>query len=232
VEWAAGFADLGEPGSERVAFNADILGRLVEFVGAHESGSRGVDELRDILQFAKASGVDQRIKLDPTLARGLSYYTGSIIEINVTDLAGSLGGGGRYDNLVGMFLGKDVPACGFSLGLERIIVVMSEREMFPAELVSSPAEVMVTVWNEDSVGESLALATELRRQGLCVDLYPEADKMGKQFKYASSRNIPFVAIVGDDERAREEVAIKDLRSGEQRSLKRSEVAKALQNRER
>jgi histidyl-tRNA synthetase len=227
VERAAGFADLGEPDTERTALNADILGRLVEFVGAHETGSRGVDELRQVLQFAKGSGVDQRIKLDPTLARGLSYYTGSIIEINVADLAGSLGGGGRYDNLVGMFLGKDVPACGFSLGLERIIVVMSEREMFPAELVSSPADVMVTIWNEDSVGESLALATELRSAGLRVDLYPEADKMGKQFKYASSRNIPFVAIVGDDERARGEVAIKDLRSGEQRSVKRSDVAAAI-----
>lgn len=232
AERAAGFADLGEPGTERAAFNADILGRLVEFIGAHETGSKGVDELRQILQFAKAGGIEKRIKLDPTLARGLSYYTGAIIEINVTDLAGSLGGGGRYDNLVGMFLGKDVPACGFSLGLERIIVVMSEREMFPPELASSPADVMVTIWNEESLGESLALATELRSQGLRVDLYPEADKMGKQFKYASSRGIPFVAIVGDDERARGEVAIKDLRSGEQRSVKRSEVGSALQNRER
>src|SRR5205085_12139697 len=129
----------------------------------------GVDDLRQILEFTKAGGVEQRIKLDPTLARGLSYYTGAIIEINVADLAGSLGGGGRYDNLVGMFLGKDVPACGFSLGLERIIVVMSEREMFPAELVASPADVMVTIWNEDSIGDSLALATELRKKGLRVD---------------------------------------------------------------
>jgi histidyl-tRNA synthetase len=159
----------------------------------------------------------------------LSYYTGSIIEINVADLAGSLGGGGRYDNLVGMFLGKDVPACGFSLGLERIIVVMTEREMFPAELISSPADVMVTVWNEDSVSESLVLATELRKQGLRVDLYPEADKMGKQFKYASSRGISFVAILGDDERARGEVAIKDLKSGEQRSVRRAEVASAIRS---
>ncbi len=232
AERAAGFVDLGEPGSERAAFNADILGRLVEFIGAHETGSKGVDELRQILQLAKAGGSEKRIKLDPTLARGLSYYTGAIIEINVTDLAGSLGGGGRYDNLVGMFLGKDVPASGFSLGLERIIVVMSEREMFPAELLSSPADVMVTIWHEDSVGESLALATELRSQGLRVDLYPEADKMGKQFKYASARGIPLVLILGDDERARGEVAIKDLRSGEQRSVRRAEVAEALQNRER
>jgi len=126
-----------------------------------------------------------------------------------------------------MLLGRDVPACSCSLGLERIIVVMSEREMFPKELVASPADVMVTIWNEDSIGESLALATELRKEGLRVDVYPDADKMGKQFKYASSRGLPFVAIIGDDERARGEVAIKDMRSGEQRTVKRSDVAKTV-----
>ena len=220
-----------DPKEGRAAYNADVLGRLVEFIGAHETGAGGVDDLRQILQFAKASGVDQRVKLDPTLARGLAYYTGAIIEINVADLAGSLGGGGRYDNLVGTFLGKDVPACGFSLGLERIIVVMSEREMFPKELISSPADVMVTIWNEDSIADSIALARELRSSGLRVDLYPEADKMGKQFKYAASRGIPQVAIIGDDERARGEVAIKNMNSGEQRSVKRSDVKGELQNRE-
>jgi histidyl-tRNA synthetase len=150
------------------------------------------------------------------------------MEIVVPDLSGSLGGGGRYDNLVGMFLGKDVPACGFSLGLERIIVVMSEREMFPKELVASPADVMVTVWNEDSIADSLTLASELRKEGLRVDLYPEADKMGKQFKYASSRDIPFVAIIGEDERARGGVAIKNMKSGEQQSVKRSDVVQWLE----
>ncbi len=229
IKRAAGFADLGEPGTEKAAFNADVLGRLVEFIGPHEIGARGVDELRQVLQFAKASGVDKRIKLDPTLARGLAYYTGAIIEINVTDLAGSLGGGGRYDNLVGMFLGRDVPACGFSLGLERIIVIMSEREMFPTKLVSSPADVMITIWNEDSVGESIALGTELRSKGLRVDLYPEADKLAKQFKYASTRGVPFVAIIGDDERLRGEVAIKDMRTGEQRSVARDEITAVIEN---
>jgi len=227
VERAVRLAPEEATSFEGEAFNAAVLGRLVEFVGAHEIGAKGVDDLRQILQFAKASGVDQRIKLDPTLARGLAYYTGAIIEINVTDLAGSLGGGGRYDNLVGMFLGKDVPACGFSLGLERIIVVMSERKMFPTALVSSPAEVMVTIWSEDSVDDAIALATELRSTGLCVDLYPEADKLAKQFKYASSRGIPYVTVVGDDERARGEVAIKDMQTGEQKSVKRADAADKL-----
>jgi histidyl-tRNA synthetase len=227
LEHAAEIAAGEDPIIKRAALNNAILGRLVEAVGHNEAGGRGVYELQSIMAFAAASGVASRMKIDPALARGLSYYTGAILEISVPDLAGSLGGGGRYDNLVGMFLGKDIPACGFSLGLERIIVVMSEGEMFPVGLVSTPAHVMVTIWNEDSVGESLALATELRDQGLRVDLYPEADKMGKQFKYASARGIPFVAIIGEDERARREVAIKDMRSGEQRSVKRAEVANAL-----
>jgi len=224
AERAVEFVDLQDPGAARAAYNADVLGRLVEFIGPHEGGAGGIDDLRQILQFAKAGGAQNRIKLDPTLARGLAYYTGAIIEMNVTDLAGSLGGGGRYDNLVGMFLGKNVPACGFSLGLERIIVVMAERDMFPAQLISSPADVMIAIWNEDSVSESIALATELRSKDLRVDLYPEPDKLAKQLKYGSSRAIPFVVIVGDDERARGEVAIKDMRTGEQHSVKREGVA--------
>ncbi len=226
AEHALDLVDLA-PADLRAAYNRDVLGRLVEFIGGHEVGAGGVDDLRQILEFGKAAGVEQKVKLDPTLARGLAYYTGAIIEINVKDLAGSLGGGGRYDNLVGMFLGRDVPACGFSLGLERIIVVMSEREMFPSQLTSSPADVMVTVWNEDSISESMSLATKLRGSGLRVDVYPEVDKMGKQFKYASARGIPFVAIVGDDERARGEVAIKDMQSGEQRSVNRDAAAETI-----
>jgi histidyl-tRNA synthetase len=227
AEHAVSLLDLSDSSEARGAYNSDVLGRLVEFIGSHEGGAQGVDQLRQIIECAKASGVNRRIKLDPTLARGLAYYTGAIIEINVTDLAGSLAGGGRYDNLVGMFLGRDVPACGLSLGLERIIVVMSEREMFPPELIASPADLMVTIWNEQSISESLALATQLRSYGLRVDVYPEADKMGKQFKYASARGIGFVAIIGEDERARGEVAIKDMQTGEQRSLKSSDVAKAV-----
>ncbi len=217
---AAEMAAADDAPNKRKALNAAVLGRMVEFVGDNALGAKGVDELRSILELAEAEGVGARIEIDPSLARGLSYYTGAIMEINVKDLPGSLGGGGRYDNLVGMFLGHDVPACGFSLGLERIIVVMNEREMFPAEIVSSPADVMVSIWNEESIADSVSLAQELRSAGLRVDLYPEPDKLGKQFKYASARGIGFVAVVGDDERARGEVAIKDMKTGEQRTVKR------------
>jgi histidyl-tRNA synthetase len=213
--------------TEAETLNAATLGRLVEFVGDHEAGARGVDELRSIIEFASASGASERIRIDPALARGLSYYTGAIMEINVPDLAGSLGGGGRYDNLVGMFSGQDVPACGFSLGLERIVVVMTEREMFPPALVAAPADVMVTIWSEETISDSLALATELRGAGLRVDIYPEADKLAKQFKYASSRGIPFVVVVGTNERERGEVSLKNMDTGEQTTLPAAIVAATL-----
>ena len=219
---------MGEnPDQKTIALNKAVLGRLVEFVGDNEMGSRGIDELRSIMQFSDSVGIANYLRIDPSLARGLSYYTGAIMEIAVNDLAGSLGGGGRYDNLVGMFSGHDVPACGFSLGLERILVVMGERGMFSEDVSSSPVDVMVAIWSEESLPESLRVAQELRAAGLRADLYPETDKLGKQFKYASSRRIPFVAVVGDDERARGEVTVKDLRTGEQQSMKRETVAARL-----
>ncbi|HEY3026060.1 MAG TPA: histidine--tRNA ligase [Pyrinomonadaceae bacterium] len=230
LEHAAEIAAGENAAQKRKALNAAILGRLVEFVGDNEPGARGVDELRSVMKFAEAGGSAASIEIDPSLARGLSYYTGAIMEISVKDLPGSLGGGGRYDSLVGMFLGENVPACGFSLGLERIIVVMTEREMFPNALISSPADVMVSIWNEESITDAIALAEELRREGLRVDLYPEADKLAKQFKYASGRGIPFVVVVGEDERARGEVAIKDMESGEQRNVKRESAVAELRRR--
>src|SRR5205823_1525454 len=118
----------------------------------------------------------------------------------------------------------------FSLGLERILVVMSERNMFPASVANAAVDVMVTIWNHETRADSLALASELRAAGLRVDLYPEADKLGKQFKYASARRVPLVAILGDDERGRGEVAIKDLRSGDQTGVKRSEAATYIRER--
>jgi histidyl-tRNA synthetase len=220
-------AEIAAGDSPQQALNRAVLGRIVEFVGANELGAAGVDELQSILDFAEAAGIGNRLKIDPSLARGLSYYTGAIMEINVKDLAGSLGGGGRYDNLVGMFLGQDIPACGFSLGLERIFVVMSEKDMFPSHLSSSPADVMVAVWNKDSVAESIQLAQELRAAGLRVDLYPETDKLVKQFKYAAGLGVPFVAVLGEEEAARGEVALKDMRSGEQRAVSRMEIAELV-----
>src|SRR5688572_2652581 len=146
-----------------------------------DRGEQAIGELRDIVRLTGATSAGEHVKLQPSLARGLSYYTGSIFELKVPDLAGSLGGGGRYDNLIGMFLGQDVPACGISLGLERILVVMAERNMFPPSLVATAADVMVTIWHADRTADAIGLARELRAGGLRVDVYPEPDKLAKQF---------------------------------------------------
>ena len=173
-------------------------------------GRDAVANLIAIRELTRGTSAEERTKFDPTLARGLSYYTGAIMEINVADLPGSLGGGGRYDNLVGMFLGQSIPACGFSLGLERILVVMGERGMFPKTLFTAPADVMMAVFDAKDMPHAMRVATLLRQAGLRVLVYPDADKIGKQIKYADSRGIPFVAILGGDESANGTVTVKHL----------------------
>ena len=143
------------------------------------------------------------------------------------DLAGSLGGGGRYDGLIGMFLGEEVPACGFSLGLERILVVMAERNMFPADVQQASADVLVAVFDDRTVPDALELAGELRARGVRVEVYPEPDKLGKQMKYAAAKTIPFAAILGGDELARGEVTIRNLQTGTQESVPRASVAESV-----
>jgi histidyl-tRNA synthetase len=195
-----------------------------DLIAGHDSGVTARAEVAQILSLASNTAAAGHVSFVPRLARGLSYYTGAIMEIAVPDLAGSLGGGGRYDGLIGMFLGRNVPACGFSLGLERVIVVMTERQMFPESVAGGGVDVMVSLWNDEARSDALALAGELRGGGLQVDVYPESDKLGKQFKYASSRNVPFVTIVGDDERANGMVGVKDLRSGAQDTVPRADAA--------
>jgi len=211
-------------------FGADFPAALRRRLEGDERAVYAIDQLQTIADLAADTAAGGHVRVDPSLARGLSYYTGAIMEIAVPDLAGSLGGGGRYDKLVGMFLGRDVPACGFSLGLERILVVMAERNMFPAQIARGSVDVMVTVWSHDTRRESLALAAALRDGGLRADVYPEADKLGKQFKYASARHVPFVGILADAERARGEVGLKDLRTGDQVAVARAEAARFVTDR--
>jgi histidyl-tRNA synthetase len=184
----------------------------------------GAEDVRQIQRLCEGTAAAGRLEVDLSLARGLSYYTGAIFEIAVPDLAGSLGGGGRYDELIGMFLGQQVPACGISLGLERILVVMAERDMFPAGVITRSADVMVTIWDAQGAADAVRLAGELRAAGLRVDLYPESDKIGKQFKYAAARGIPFVTIVGEAEAARGDAAVKNLTTGDQQVVPRAAVA--------
>jgi histidyl-tRNA synthetase len=190
------------------------LSRLQEVLPGHE----GVANLSAIVQLTGSTAAAGRIRIDPSLARGLSYYTGAIMEIAVEGI-GSLGGGGRYDNLIGMFLGRDIPACGFSLGLERIIVIMTERGMFPAVVTGGAVDVVVTFLDDDSRPEALRFASDLRRSRLRVDVFPDAGrKVDKPLKYAAARGARAMAILGENERARGEVSVRNLQTREQQAV--------------
>jgi len=211
------------------AFNAQALARLRNDLPTEGASPTALTELGDIVRLSSGTSAGDHLAIDPSLARGLSYYTGAIFEVAVADLAGSLGGGGRYDGLVGMFSGEDVPACGFSLGLERILVVMGERKMFPEAVTRGAADVMVTLFEGEPPSDALSVAAALRRDGLRVDVYPEADKIGKQLKFASARGIRFAAIIGESERQSGTVTIKDLVIGGQETISRDGAASMIRS---
>jgi len=193
----------------------DILAWLGDRLEQSPAGSAGVAVLKEVVTYAAHGPAAGFLRVDPYLARGLSYYTGPIFEIEFPGLSGSGGGGGRYDDLVGMFSGQQIPACGFSLGLERILLLMEERNVFPEKLAGLP-QVLVTLFDDSTVGDSFRLAHELRRAGLRVDLYPQIkDNYGKQFKYADERKIRYAVLLGPRELETGSAAIKDLVSGEQ-----------------
>lgn len=146
-----------------------------------------IDELERVIDFASVTPAAGHLEFDVSLARGLGYYTGAIFEVAVKDLAGSLGGGGRYDGLIGMFSGKQVPACGFSLGLERILVVMEERKLYPADI--DPVHALLAPVEEVDMKSALALCQQLRAAGLSVDLLPKATAPGKLRKQADEQGI-------------------------------------------
>ncbi len=172
------------------------LSSLQEVVADHDSGRAALADLRELFELAESTAAGAHLQFSPTLARGLGYYTGAIFEIVVPELAGSLGGGGRYDGLVGMFSGRDVPACGFSLGLERILVVMEERGMFTDRAADAP--VLVGCLDSGLWPRALALAERLRGQGRRVEMWPKVDKPGRIRKSADDRGFAHALLLRGD----------------------------------
>jgi histidyl-tRNA synthetase len=207
--------------------NTEVLNWLEEELAGDENGLQANADLREVLDLVSSGPSAKHIRIDPYLARGLSYYTGPIFEIAFEGLGTSGGGGGRYDELIGMFLGRRVPACGFSLGLERIILIMEKRGLFPERITGQP-EVMVTQFSGETVDASLKLARTLRDAGLRVDLYPAPGKYGKQFKYADQRQIRYVVLLGPGEIESGVVGVKDLQTGAQEQVSPEEIVAFLQ----
>ncbi len=199
---------------------------LEEKLAGSASGAQAVAELKDVVSLTQTGPAGGHIHIDPYLARGLSYYTGPIYEIEFPTLSGSGGAGGRYDDLIGMFSNRSIPACGFSLGLERILLIMEERGLFPQQLAGQP-QVLITNFDRETLAENVELAHALREAGLRVDLYPDNDNLGRQFRYAEDRNIPVALLLGGDEIAAGTVTVKNLINGEQETVARAKVADHL-----
>lgn len=186
---------------------------------------QALNDLEMLCQLTTEAPAGPRLHMAPALARGLSYYTGPIFEIVSDDFSGSLGGGGRYDNLVGMFSGKQVPAVGFSLGLERILMLLEEQQMFPA-LRMAP-QVLVCPLPDTPLAPVVGLATRLRQAGIVTELYPEQTRLGRQLANADDLHIPYALILGPDEVAQQRYTLKNLRTGEQHQLDEAGLLAAL-----
>jgi histidyl-tRNA synthetase len=183
-----------------------------------------LDEMFTILDSFGIS--EKNYSFDPTLSRGLDYYTGVIFETEVTKpVIGSITGGGRYDELVGMFLGETVPAVGTTLGLDRIVDVIMENNLWGGMYLSS-VDVLVAVIDGE-IDAAVSAAKTLMKSGLRVMVYPDDDKVGKQFKYADKKGIPYVVLVGPEEKAKGAVQLKDMKTGEQKELAIEQVAEAI-----
>jgi histidyl-tRNA synthetase len=207
----------------------DVLEDLSGRLDGDERAQAALENLRAIIRVLPEMGVPaDAYAVAPSLARGLSYYTGVVFEsVLEQPPMGSLLGGGRYDELVGAFAGRPIPTVGLAFGIERMHDLMTELGMGPG--ARTVAEVFVTLFDSDRAGAGLQLARELRADGFKVETALDADdKLGKQFKYADRKGIPFALVLGPDELARGEVVVRDLRNGDQRSVPRETVAAVLQ----
>ena len=212
--------------------NAEKLDQLEQVLTSSETGLKGIEELRTIFALYNQSNLsdaseksDFSVELDLCLARGLNYYTGAIFEVKALDVQmGSITGGGRYDNLTGIFGMPGVSGVGISFGADRIYDVLTELNLYPENLQST-TQLLFATFGEQELLYALRWAKALRGQGVSVEVYPEPTKMKKQMGYADAKNIPFVAIVGGDEMAANKVMLKNMLSGEQQLVSLEECLK-------
>lgn len=208
---------------------SEKIGKLSQLLALSEEGMKGVSELKFICDNVMNLGLSSSIlDLDVTLARGLNYYTGAIFEVAPPKSVsmGSIGGGGRYDDLTGIFGLKNMSGVGISFGLDRIYLVIEELDLFP-ETVTSTSKALFINYGEKEAFYSMKAIKELRSFGIKVELYPDTVKVGKQFLHADKRGIPYAVIVGEDEMATNQYALKELASGEQKNVSLEELKEIL-----
>ena len=232
-------AELAERGLEQEAIdklqpilelsgsNAEKLSKLRDVIGCSETGCKGIDEMSEIFGYVEKLGIELPIELDLSLARGLNYYTGAIFEVKAMDYAiGSICGGGRYDDLTGIFGLPNTSGVGISFGADRIYDVMVGLDLFPEEVNFSTKVLFVNLGVEEQLA-SMRIMHSLRDAGIAAEIYPESAKMKKQMEYANRRMIPFVVIIGGNELQEQKATVKNMRTGEQTAVAFGEVCDFL-----
>ena len=233
-------AELAERGLEQEAINklqpilelsgtnSEKLNKLRDVIGCSETGVKGIEEMAEIFGYVEQLGIALPIELDLSLARGLNYYTGAIFEVKAMDYAiGSICGGGRYDDLTGIFGLPNTSGVGISFGADRIYDVMVGLDLFPEE-VNFSTKVLFVNLGEDEKLASMRVMRSLRDAGIAAEIYPESAKMKKQMEYANRRMIPYVVIIGGNELQEQMATVKNMRTGEQSSVAFDEVCAFIQ----
>ncbi len=206
--------------------NKEVLEAVISIVSSSEIGAKGIEELTSVLGMIEKLGLSNaKLEFDPSLARGLNYYTGAIFEVKANNVnIGSICGGGRYDDLTGIFGMKDLSGVGVSFGADRIYDVLEELKLFPTELEAS-TQLMFANFGEEEAFQSAIWLKMLRDNGIASELYPDGHKLKKQMNYANNKNIPFVALVGEDEMKNQEILVKNMETGEQNTYSIVELIK-------
>ena len=219
--------DILKPIIELQGNNEEKLQQLKAVLANSEIGLKGIEEIEEVFGYVKAFAsenvLDQFVEVDITLARGLNYYTGCIFEVKTNEIAmGSIGGGGRYDDLTGMFGLKGLTGVGVSFGADRIYDVLEELNLYPASN-STNTKLLIINFDKSIEGYTLPLLAELRNAGIAAELYPTAAKLKKQMSYADAKQIPFVLLVGDEEKETGLLSLKNMDSGEQIKVDRQQL---------
>ena len=207
--------------------NEEKLATLKNVLAASETGLKGVEESEFILKTIAGLGIQSEVELDLTLARGLNYYTGAIFEVKALDVQiGSISGGGRYDNLTGVFGMEGMSGVGISFGADRIYDVLNQLDLYPKEAVNG-TQLLFVNFGEAEAAYVLPVLAQVRAAGIRAEIYPDAAKMKKQMSYANAKMIPFVAIVGENEMKEGKVMLKNMTSGEQSLVTPEELVAAI-----
>ena len=209
--------------------NAEKLATLKEVLSLSEIGMKGVQESEFILTTLETMGLKNEIELDLTLARGLNYYTGAIFEVKALDVQiGSITGGGRYDNLTGVFGMAGVSGVGISFGADRIFDVLNQLDLYPKEAVNG-TQLLFVNFGEKEAAFAMGILAKARAAGIRAEIFPDEAKMKKQMSYANAKNIPFVAIVGENEMQDGKVMLKNMETGEQMLLTAEDLLASIQS---